>query len=819
MKYAEVLLPLPLANTYTYCVPEEMASSVRKNFRVIVPFGKKRYYTAIVKEVHDHAPETPYALKELFALLDGTPVLSPLQMKFWEWMASYYLCTLGDVYKAAVPSELKLESETVVFYSPDVEAQKPLPEKEQTVLDAFGLEASLTVAALEKKTGLRNLIPVLNSLVNRGHVTVNEELRRRFVPKTETVVRLAPCYVREEDLIPVFGQLHRAKQQEKLFLAFLERIQPFRSPAPVEISKKELLRDAGVSASVLDALLKRGVLTAHEKELRPLSLPAETLQPLNELSAAQQTAFEEIRRVFAEKSVCLLHGVPSCGKTEIYLHLARETLQQGRQVLYLLPEIALTTQITERLARVLGNRLAVYHSGLSGHERVAVWNRLLQAGQPPLLVLGARSSLFLPFTNLGLVIVDEEQEPSYKQQSPAPRYHARNAAVMLASMYGANVLLGSATPSLDSFRNARTGKYGLVVLKTRYGAGLMPEIHLVDIKDLKRRKIMKDTLFSPLLKTKMDEALACGEQVILFQNRRGFAPVMECKSCGQALHCVQCDVSLTWHKQANRLVCHYCGYSIPLPSRCPSCSEGEMRLIGFGTEQVEEEMATLFPGTKTARLDLDTAHTRRACERILSDFEQGKTPVLIGTQMVSKGLDFDRVSVVGVLNADSLMNFPDFRAHERAFHLMMQVSGRAGRREQQGTVVIQTSQPAHPLLQTVRTFDYETMAQVQLNERQLFRYPPYIRMITLVLRSQSEQVLTHFSAMYAGALRKELSGIYGPFAPPVNRVQTLYVRHIMLKLERTLTVASVRATLDSVSRKMLSVPEHAHVRIHYDVDN
>jgi primosomal protein N' (replication factor Y) len=797
-----------------------MEASVGKNFRVIVPFGKRRYYTAIVKAIREQAPEMPSgALKEIFVPLDETPILSPMQMPFWEWVASYYLCTLGDVYKAAVPPELKLESETVVFRCDGTEAQHPLPPKEQALLDAFGREAGLTVSTLEKKTGLHHLIPALNSLVNQGFVTVSEALGRGFVPKTETCVRLAPKYVREEELTPVFDQLQRAEQQKKLLLTFLEQAQSFSQPFAAELSRKELLHAAGVKAPILDALLKRGILTAHEKETSRLRSPAEVTQPLHTLTAAQQAACEDILQLFTKKSVCLLHGVPFSGKTEVYMHLITDTLQRGRQALYMLPEIALTMQVTERLSHTFGDRILFYHSGLSGHERTETWNRLLQAKQS-LLVVGVRSSLFLPFSGLGLVIVDEEQEPSYRQSDPAPRYHARNAALVLASIHGAKTLLGSATPSLESWLNAQTGKYGRVVLKTRYGADFPPQIYLADIKDLKRRKIMKDTLFSPLLKKKMDEALSCGEQVILFQNRRGFAPMMKCSSCHQVLHCIRCDVSLTWHKQANRMICHYCGYSTPLPSRCPSCNDSEMRLFGFGTEKVEEEMTTLFPGTKTARLDFDTAHSRRACERILAEFEQGKMQVLIGTQMIARGLNFDRVSVVGVLNADSLMNVPDFRAHERAFQLMMQIGGRVGRREKQGTVVIQTSQPDHPLLQMICTSDYEGMAQNLLNERQIFCYPPYIRMITVILRAYEEQVLTHFSAAYAEKMRGAMGArVYGPFAPPINRVQTLHVRHIVLKIERSLTVDFVRGMLETVCREMLSFPNHQHVKIHYEIDN
>ncbi|MDR0844412.1 MAG: primosomal protein N', partial [Tannerella sp.] len=783
-----------------------------------VPFGKKRYYTALVKEVHERVPETPYALKEIFAVLDTTPVMFPRQMLFWDWISSYYLCKLGDVYKAAVPAGLKLESETVVSYCEDFEATAPLPAREQSVLDAFSKRDSLTVAELEKTTGIRNLIPVLNTLVMQGAVTVSEKMKQGFVPKTETCIRLAPGYSREEDLQPVFAQLKRAKQQEHILLHYIDVAQPFHPDISIEISKKKLLKESEAGVSALDALVKRGILVCYEKEISRLRTQTTGLQPLSELTEVQQTAYREIQTVFETKAVCLLHGVPSSGKTEIYLRLISDTLQQGRHVLYLLPEIAITTQITERLAVVFGDKLAVYHSGFSDAERVEVWNKLLHSKEP-MVVVGVRSSLFLPYPDLGLVIVDEEQEPSYKQQDPAPRYHARNAAIMLAHIYGGKTLSGSATPSLDSFYNAKTGKYGLVSLKTRHGESLTPQIHLVDVKELRHKKIMKETLFSPLLKEKIGEALAQDEQVILFQNRRGFAPMLECKSCGKTLHCINCDVSLTYHKQLHQMVCHYCGYSVPAPSQCPSCNGKELKLIGFGTEKVEEEIAALFPGVKAERLDLDAARTRRAYEHILSDFEQKKTRILIGTQMVAKGLDFEQVSVVGVLNADGLMNFPDFRAHERAFQLMMQVSGRAGRRHKQGTVVIQTTQPEHPLLQMVQSFDYEGMAYAQLSERKMFRYPPYFRLITMVLRSRDELVLERFSAQYADLLRKALSErVIGPFSPPVNRVQTLHVRKIVLKLELSLPVGSVRGVLDKVYHTMQSVSGFKQVWLHYDVD-
>ena len=818
MKYADVILPLPLAQMYTYAIPESMESRVWPNGRVIVPFGAKRYYTAIVREVHERPPDDSYAVKSVFTTLDEAPVLRDLQLHFWEWMASYYLCTLGDVYKAAVPSGLKLGSETVVSLCDDFEAARPLSPKSQTLLDALAGESKpQTVEEIEKKTGLHNLIPTLTQLVKLGAVTVREELKRGFVPKTEVYLRLSSLYEKEADLVPVFESLRRAPKQEKLLLSFLDETKPFRGEGRPEISRKSFLKTAGADSSVLNGLLRRGVIEAYRKEISRLHLTS-ALHPPYPLSAAQQAALTSINEMFSTKAVCLLHGAPSCGKTEIYLHLILATLREGRQVLYLLPEIAVTTQITERLARVLGKRLLVYHSGLSDAERVEVWNKLLEAGEP-LVIVGVRSSLFLPFSALGLVIVDEEQEPSYKQQDPAPRYHARNAAIMLASMHGARTLLGSATPSLDSFYNAKTGKYGLVTLRERYGTTLVPQIHIVDVKTLRRKKIMKETLFSPLLREKIDEALTHGRQVILFQNRRGFAPMLECKACGYVPHCVNCDVTLTYHHSRHRQVCHYCGYSQPVLSRCPSCASTEVKMVGFGTEKVEEEIATLFPDAATARLDLDNARTRRAYERILTDFEEGKTQILIGTQMLSKGLDFGNVSVVGVLNADSLMNFPDFRAHERAFQLMMQVSGRAGRRAGQGTVIIQTSQPHHPLLHMVQTFDYDGMALSQLTERKQYFYPPYCRLITVIMRAKNETTLNRFAAMYSERLRADLgTNVIGPFVPPIGRVQTLFVRQTMLKIPLSVAVKDVRHTLEAAHAAMQQIPSFRQVMLHADVD-
>ena len=542
------------------------------------------------------------------------------------------------------------------------------------------------------------------------------------------------------------------------------------------------------------------------------------MQEPNPLSPAQEKAYGEIHEAFKTKEVCLLHGVTSSGKTEIYVRLIHEVLRLGRQVLYMLPEIAITTQITERLAKLFGDKLLVYHSKFSDNERVEVWNKLLHSDEP-MLVLGVRSSLFLPFKDLGLIIVDEEHENTYKQQDPAPRYHARNAAIVLAGMHGGKTLLGSATPSIDSYFNATAGKYGLVELSTRYGDCLMPEIITVDVKELKRKKIMKDTLFSPLLVEKVREALSRGEQAILFQNRRGFAPMIECRGCGWVPHCVNCDVSLTYHKAHNQLVCHYCGYTYRLPQVCPECKGTEFKMQGFGTEKVEEEIAGQFPAAKVERLDFDTARTRTAYERIISDFEKGKTQILIGTQMLSKGLDFGNVSVVGILSADSLMNFPDFRAHERAYQLMVQVSGRAGRRDKRGTVILQTTQPEHPLIRMVQHFAYKEMVSLQLSERSMFRYPPYYRLIVLILRSRNEKALQEMSALYAEKLRARLGErVLGPVTPPITRVQTLHIKKIVLKIEISAGIAPLREILEGIHTEMQGYVPFKQLLVHYDVD-
>lgn len=816
--YADVILPLSLANTFTYRIPPDLAGAVTAGCRVIVHFGAKRYYTAIVMNVHDKKPDSGFEVKEIYALLDGTPVLRRPQLRFWQWIANYYMCKLGEVYKAALPSGLKLESETSVVYNEDFEATEPLRKNEQAVLDAFSGTLKLSVSELEKRTGIRNVLPILSSLIAKGALEASEEMKRGFTPRMETYIRLTEIYRDENLLNEFFSKSARYKKQELLLLCYLDLSHALNATLRTEVSRKELLEKSGQTPAVLNALLTKGILEPYEKEVGRLQVSVCRKQPPKPLTEAQQIACNGILDAFKTKDVCLLHGVTSSGKTEVYVHLIDEMLKLGRQVLYLLPEIAITTQMTERLAKVFGDKLLVYHSRFSDNERVEVWNKLLNSTQS-MLVLGVRSSLFLPFKDLGLIIVDEEHENTYKQQDPAPRYHARNAAVVLSSMHGGKTLLGSATPSIDTYFNATTGKYGLVELSTRYEDVQMPEIIPIDIKELRRKKIMKDTLFSPLLIEKIKAALAEKEQIILFQNRRGFAPMVECRTCGWVPKCVNCDVSLTYHKFRNVLVCHYCGYTYQLPPVCPACKGVEMKPLGFGTEKVEEEITSLFPGVAIERFDFDTARTRTAYERIIADFEKGKTQLLIGTQMLSKGLDFGNVSVVGILNADSLMNYPDFRSHERAFQLMVQVSGRAGRRSKRGTVILQTSQPEHPLIRMVQHFAYKEMVSLQLSERSMFRYPPYYRLIEIILRSRNETALNELSIVYTERLRARLGErVLGPVTPPVTRIQTFHLRKIVLKVEITAAIAPVREILEAVYNDMTTYGNFKQLLVHYNVD-
>lgn len=817
--YVDVLLPLPLANWYTYSLPESLEGQVQTGSRVIVSFGPKKFYTALVANVH-YCPPEGYEIKEVTEVLDTRPVLLPQQFRLWKWMASYYLCTMGDVYKAALPSGMKLESETIVTANPDYEATTPLTPREQLVLDLLTQDPEQCITQLEKRLNVtRNILPVINNLLAKGAISVKEELKRNYKPKTEIRVKLSPDCQTEERLHQLFDELGRTPKRLALLMKYLELSGFFTDKASLrEVSKKELLTRADATPTIFNGLVEKGIFETYLYEVGRLDREQTRTVAINPLNPAQQAAYDAILSHFREKNVCLLHGVTSSGKTEIYIHLIRQAIENGQQVLYLLPEIALTTQITERLKRVFGGRIGIYHSKFPDAERVEIWQKQLRPEGHYDIILGVRSSVFLPFHNLGLIIVDEEHETTYKQQDPAPRYHARDTAIMLASIYGAKVLLGTATPSIDSYHNALAGKYGLVTLNERYKDIRLPEIRIVDIKELARKKMMNGP-FSPELLAAVRQALERHEQVILFQNRRGFAPMIECKVCGWVPKCKNCDVSLTYHKGLNQLTCHYCGYTYAVPRSCPACGSVELVNRGFGTEKIEDNIREIFPDAKVARMDLDTTRSRSAYERIIADFEAGKTHILIGTQMVSKGLDFDHVSVVGILNADNMLNYPDFRAHERAFQLMAQVAGRAGRRDKRGLVILQTKSPDLPVIHQVVTNDYKQMYEDQTAERQLFHYPPFCRFIYVYLKHRKEDVVTQAADTLAAWLRTAFGDkVLGPDKPPVGRIQMLFIKKIVIKLDLNMSGTKVRDYLLSVQRQLIEDERFRSLVVYYDVD-
>ena len=765
MNYADLILPLPLQGTFTYAVPAQMQAVVKVGMRVLVPFGRNKTYLGIVARLHDRQPQG-YEVKPISQLMDEEPIVTPEQLKLWQWIADYYLSPIGDVYKAALPAGLKAED------------------------------------------GYR--------------------------PKTETYIRLTPAYQNETALHVALDILARAPKQLEAFTAYLElsgwdQIEEMRNEQVdqiSEITREELLNASHASATTLQQLEKRGMLETYEIEVGRLNHGGEYHPELiKQLNEAQQTAYNQILMSMMKKPVTLLHGVTSSGKTEIYIHLIQQALERKEQVLYLLPEIALTVQMMQRLQRVFGNRLGIYHSKYSDAERVEIWQKQLSKN-PYDVILGARSAVFLPFQRLGLVIIDEEHETSYKQQDPAPRYHARSAAIMLAHLcqqptpnsQQPRVLLGTATPSLESYHNAKTGKYGLVELKERYQGIELPEIQVVDIADLQHRKMMAGP-FSPLLLNKVREALERGEQAILFQNRRGFAPLIECKQCGWVPHCQHCDVSLTYHRQMNQLTCHYCGFTYRVPTECPCCGSTELRTRGFGTEKIEEQVREVFPEARVARMDLDTTRTRNAYERIIMDFGAGRTNILIGTQMISKGLDFDKVSVVGILNADSMLNYPDFRAYEHAFMMMSQVSGRAGRKGKRGLVILQTKSKDVPVIQQVVRNDYLALYRDLIAERQAFHYPPYYHLVYVYLRHRSDEVVNTASIEMGSRLRQWFSGrVLGPDKPSVAKVKSQNIRKLVLKLENGIDMKKVREYLLLAQSQMLTDKRYNSLQIYYDVD-
>lgn len=819
-KYAEVILPLPLRGTFTYSIPESMAESVSIGHRVIVPFGKHKFYTGIVASFSPIAPRE-YEVKEILSVLDKKPVLRHPQLRLWEWISEYYLASIGDVYKAAVPTGLKIESETVFEVNPDFDPEDTasLNERELMAWELLSKKGKMSSKDMEKDTGFKGIPQLLQRLVEKGVVIVSETLVERFRPQREKCVRLAIARGDEDALHEAFAKVKGAARQEAMLVTLLHLSDFTNRAKPVsEVLQSTLLDKSKSTTSILKALVDKGIVERYTREIsrfEPLSVPTTDMP---QLSDAQNTALKEIHHAFIENNIVLLHGVTSSGKTEIYIKLIDYAMRQGKQVLYLVPEIALTTQLTSRLKSYFGSRMLIYHSKFSDNERVEIWNKLLDTNAP-LLIVGARSAVFLPFAKLGLVIVDEEHDQSYKQFDPAPRYNARDTGIMLAHMHGAKTLLGSATPSVETYYKALHGKYGLVSLTERYSGAPLPEIAIVDMAKARQKKMVEGSL---ALETSslVRRAIRAGQQAILFHNRRGYSPKVRCTKCQYIPKCAYCDVSLAYHRRTDRLICHYCGTSYPMPEICPACKEPAIETVGYGTERVETEVENIFTEGRVLRMDLDSTRSKNSYADIIEQFSQGKADILVGTQMVTKGLDFDNVSVVGVVNADALLFFPDFRANERAYNMLEQVSGRAGRKSTDGKVLIQTNNPDHPVLKYVTEHDYKGFYERECAERQLYTYPPFTKIIYIYLKHRDERELDNIAMIYGAKLR-ELFGtrVFGPSMPAVARAQSLYIRQIMLKIELNASMQKVKEILYNLQVQMhSSIPAFRGAILYYDVD-
>lgn len=799
-----------------------MEGKLGVGYRVIVPFGRKKLYTGIVSMLTPIAPQG-FEVKDIAIQVDENPIVRHPQMKFWQWIADYYLCTPGEVYKAAVPAGLKIESETFISPMSDFEEDPDdrLSERELLVMNAL-LESGkkrVTLDALASMTKLVTVGPTVNRLLARGAVSIAENLVERYHSKKEVYVRLNTEKGNNEFLHRAFDDVKRAARQEQALLTMVELSGFMRQNLSEmrEVSRAELMERAGVTSTLVAAMAKKGIFEIYKKEISRFKYSGVVAGELPTLSDAQQRALKEIHESWHEKGVTLLHGVTSSGKTELYIHLIDDALKQGRQALFLVPEIALTTQLTRRLQKVFGDKVLIYHSKFSDAERVEVWNRMLKS-HDPCVVIGARSSVFLPFSHLGLVIVDEEHEPAYKQQDPAPRYNARNAAIVLAKMHGAKTLLGSATPAVETYHHAVNGRYGLVKLLERYDNKPLPKVEMIDMKDTRKRGEVSGT-FSAQLLTYVKDASAKGHQSILFLNRRGYAPVAVCKLCGYVPKCLYCDVSLTYHRRMDKLVCHYCGSAYDIPPVCPACKEPGIEVHGYGTERLEEETQQNFGDLRVARMDLDTTRNKDGYENIIDDFSAGKSQVLIGTQMVTKGLDFGNVSLVGVVNSDAIMNFPDFRASERAFNMIEQVAGRAGRKSADGIVAIQSYNPQHPIYEFVKNHDYEGFYRHEIAERQQYMYPPFARVIYIYIKHKDLNTTASLALEYAASLRTLLGNrVTGPDEPPVARVQNQYIRRIMLKIEPSASLSKVKQMLQELRVEYANKGKLSGVTLVYDVD-
>lgn len=814
--YAEVILPLAVQGTFTYLVPEEMQCDISRGSRVYVPFGPRKLYTGIVADLHTNTPK--FKVKPIASLLDGTSILRHPQLKFWQWIADYYLCTLGEVYRAAVPTGLKVESETNLSLNKAIDLEEigqTLTPAESELLNEVIVADHVRMSDLDRERSHATTARYVSRMLQKGIIVADEKATSSYKAKTIAIVSACNDVKNHEWLHQAFDAVTTATKQERLLISFLELI---KNQAVPEVTREELLTKAKVSPGILKAICDKGILKVEKRKInrfdaKPGNKPVE-LPPLSPL---QREALRQIDEQWREKNVVLLRGITGSGKTEIYCHAILSALEAGHQVLYLVPEISLTTQLTDRLRKVFGNRLLVYHSKFSDSERVDIWRKLLHSHEP-MVILGVRSSVFLPFAKIGLVVVDEEHEASYKQYDPAPRYNARDAAIMLAHLHGAKTLLGSATPAIDTYYKAQTGKFGLVELLERYQGAQLPDVTVVDMLDSRKRRLTDGLLANPVAEN-LRHTIKRGRQAIMFQNRRGFAPLIQCTQCGWQPKCQYCDVSMVYHKSIDVMSCHYCGYQMHLPRLCPACGQNSVRIGGYGTERIAEHLHSHFPEARVSRMDLDTTRNKDAYQEIIEDFAGHNTDILIGTQMVSKGLDFANVSMVGVVNADSLLHFPDFRANERAFNMLVQVAGRAGRRNEQGQVFIQTSDAANPLLKFISSQDYSGYYEYELEQRRRFGYPPFTKIIMLYVKHREEAEAARLATRYAGELQKVFgTRVLGPAKPSVARISNYYIQTIMLKIEAVASMIKVKKLLFEIYSRMAADRSFRNAQVYYDVD-
>lgn len=812
--FADIILPLPLDKRFTYSLTDDEANFVREGMRLAVQFGKNRIYTGIAAEIHENPPQV-YEAKPIHQILDEKPLVTLQQLKFWKWIAHYYLCAEGEVMRAALPGAFLLESESIVKLRKDFDyPEEKLNDDEFLVVEALQRQSSMKIQEIQDLLDKKKVLPVINLLTEKGIVELNQEIYEQFKPKETRFVKLNPAFEGEGEMHLLLDELEKAPKQREILLTYFSLTASSKKPPKAKV----LLRKADASSAILKSLIKKDIFQEYYEETDRVGFQGEIRSSDIKFNKYQQEAFNTIKEQFSEDQVCLLHGVTSSGKTEIYIKLIEQVVNKGKQALYLLPEIALTTQLIKRLQNYFGEKVLVYHSRYTLNERVEVYRHVLQNSEKGKIVIGARSCIFLPFKDLGLIVVDEEHESTFKQFDPAPRYNARDAAVVLANQFKANILLGSATPSLESYFNAEHNKYALVELNRRYGDVLMPEIEVVDIKTAHRKKKMTGH-FSERLIAEIRESLKEEEQVILFQNRRGFSPILECNTCGHSPQCPNCDVSLTYHSHNNQLRCHYCGYHMAMQQKCMACGSDEITTKGFGTEQVETELNAIFPDARIARMDQDTTRGKHSYEKIITAFENFETDILVGTQMLTKGLDFRRVNLVGIMNADNLLNFPDFRAHERSFQLMQQVAGRSGRTKKRGKVLVQTYNPYHRIIQQVSTGNYQEMYKEQLEDRYQYKYPPYFRLIRLTLKSRDFTKTNEAATWLATALENVFDRyVLGPEFPPVARIRNEYYKNILLKIPQKQSLGKTKAMIYKIMDSFRAIGAFRSVRVIINVD-